>query len=254
MAEFGTTTDTDTDTDTGTDTGTDTSSCNLQATVDATALKMDRHGPLTKLFALLAEMSSSPTAEIQAHAQSLAGARTRGSTTIAGLEILDPETQVDVADLAQQALLEPAGIGLIAYTIQLSDEQIVALQPQVNAATAENVLDGGLAISRREGEHKDADDNPKGFELFVCQLGLIGNPVDFITVIVGPNTTSEDAEGISQCPNLMWTWHPGPVMQKYIPAQGIRPNDAVKLHTGGAPDDSEGTTTETETETETTDA
>ena len=154
-------------------------------------------------------MKESPIPALADHARSLMGARTRGSTTVCGLEDIDDQ-ELTVPKLAPEVVrpgvkyyfgIEPKLGGRIG-TVSLDDYAATAM-----------TLNG---VHVRKGRH--------GFELFIDEPMRPDTlrPTIGFTVIIGP-----DPE-LSPEVDIVHTWHPGMPMAPCM----ITDATGVKLHNG----------------------
>ena len=142
-------------------------------------------------------------AELEKHAATLLGPRTRGSTTTKGLEDADPGCELEKLDSKN---LEPGCELFVAF--------LPEMHGMLGAVALEDALFMNLPVSIRDGEH--------GKELFVDRdkQDVPNTPSSNIRIITGMHN------GIP----AVFTWHPGQILKPFC---GILEADtAVKLHNG----------------------
>ena len=151
------------------------------------------------------EMYTGCDPEIVAHARSLMGPRTRGSTTEKGLSAIPDETEL-IEIFPPAATAQP---GSRYFTVPAPN-----IGGRLGAVSLFKAEELGLKVEERMGKH--------GPELFINRPVEEAEmlPCTFITVITGEHDGQE----------ILFTWHPGGVLGTL--AHGRTPQTAVKLHNG----------------------
>lgn len=183
-----------------------------------------RHGarketPMKTIFdvlLLIHQMRTCSIEELQKHAQTLIGRRTRGSITDFGVDHLPADRKL--VEFTHCILPEVTIPGCRYFSLYASELNPVA-----------------LAIPYREVREIDRDDikrrpsphEPKEDELYFDRplAEVAGEPTDYLTIILGP---PGGYPGFTN--GVIWTWHPG--MPLATLPKGEAPNEytAVKLH------------------------
>lgn len=164
---------------------------------------------------LIARMQESSNAELQQHAATLVGPRTRGSTTTHGLDALPRDRRLEDVTLrltdkvripgcryyrCEAGELNPC-LGAIAYNVALE------LFPPDK-------------IKQRDGAH--------GPELYLDLDALLENlRVTDICIILGPPGEYEDFDD-----GVIYTWHPGSPLACFKAGEEPHELTGVKLHAG----------------------
>lgn len=166
--------------------------------------------PAAYFVDLIRRMAEVPA--LAAHAQTLQGPRTRGSTTERGLDALHGGEPFFLEDVPQE-IRRPGCRYFVAHAAELGSR--VRVLP--HAACVER----NLPVESREGPH-----GPELFakvpEALLDNLGLLGS--GRVGVVVGPPTEfPEFPDGV------VYTWHPGPFLLDLRAGETPTPLTAVKL-------------------------
>jgi hypothetical protein len=164
---------------------------------------------LTDFFELVAANANSTNEKVKEHARTLMGPRTRGSTTVVGLE--------DVCDPATPLANISARVPMRDMSCEYYQCKVPAqLGARLGAIPLRLALAMGHVVHCRTGEH--------GPELYLDQDAVRMPPVDFVTIIVG--VVGEESD--------VFTWHPGDPLAPVKTDEGMTITDrtGVKTHRG----------------------
>jgi len=165
-------------------------------------------GNVVDLIEAMIEESS-----LSAHAKSLLGPRTRGSSTDLGLETLN--RQIPIVDVTRNICNLIRKPGCMYYMF------VADIGGKLGAIELKQAETMGINIEMRTGQH-----GPElYFDIPAEEAPMV--PTDNIYVIIGP--TSE-YPGVSTDVGVVYTWHPGRPMG--VLKDGRNEHTAVKLHNG----------------------